>query len=509
MTKKDWIVIFAVIIAVGGYLLIKKDPADLTNKEPATISAPESVVEPENVTEERNSSIGQNGGIKNVVLITLDTIRADHYGFMGYPRNTTPFIDKMASEGTVFKNAHTVVSETGPSISSMFTGLYPFEHHIVNNNIKLDGFHILPEYLKEQGYKTGGFVSAIYLNQITQGFDRLDFEGDAALGPESGARRRAGDKTIVKAKDWLGQNSSENKIFLWVHLFDAHLPFNSDINYTENKNDRLRGDALINFWTEEQGVRLDFFTGNQKESLMKVMDQYDGELQFLDKQLKSLYDFMEQKGFNENTLWVITSDHGEGLGSHSYFDHFTRVYEEQLKTPIIFYNPGVKNGKTINSLVENIDLLPTLADLIGFKIQERVSGQSLIPLISGSKDSIRNYVFSRRGEVVKVGLNEFATKYLPVKNPQDEEFIGELYSLQDENYKLIYSPDNQGRDKFFDLKKDPNELENLIDNPDMRSMAEDMKNKIREILSGNTGAADNAEVQPDKKLEEALRALGY
>lgn len=505
MTKKEWIVIIAVIIAVGGYLLIKKDPADLSNEKPATISAPESVSEPENVSEE----IGQKTEIKNVVLITLDTVRADHYGFMGYPRNTTPFIDKLANDGIVFKNAHTVVSETGPSISSMFTALYPFEHHIINNNIKLDGFHTLPKYLKEQGYATGGFVSAIYLNTITQGFDRLDFEGDSALGPEPGARRRSGDKTIVKAKDWLGQNSPENKIFLWVHLFDAHLPFDNGVNYTENEGDRLSGDALADFWVNEQKANLNFFTGEPRESLAKVMDQYDGELQFLDKQLKSLYDFMEQSGLNENALWVITSDHGEGLGSHSYFGHFEQVYNEQLKTPIIFYNPEVKNGKTIDSLVENIDLLPTLADLLGFKIQERVSGQSLIPLISGSKDSVRNYVFSRRGEVVKVGLNEFATKYLPVKNPQDEEFIGELYGLQDENYKLIYSPDNVGRDKFFDLKKDPNELNNLINNPNMKAMAEDMKNRIREILNGNTGAADNAGAQTDKKMEEALRALGY
>jgi arylsulfatase A-like enzyme len=509
MTKKEWIVIIAVIIAVGGYLLIKKDPADLSNEKPSIISAPESVSEPENITEEKNNATGQNGEIKNVVLITLDTVRADHYGFMGYPRNTTPFIDKLASEGTVFKNARTVVSETGPSISSMFTGLYPFEHHVINNNIKLDGFHILPEYLKELGYKTGGFVSAIYLNTMTQGFDRLDFEGDATLGPEPGARRRSGDKTIGRAKEWLGQVSPDEKTFLWVHLFDAHLPFNSDINYTENEGDRLSGDALINFWTKEQGAKLDFFTGNQKESLTKVMNQYDGELQFLDKQLETLYNFMEQGGYNKNTLWIITSDHGEGLGSHSYFGHFEQVYNEQLKTPIIFYNPGAKDGKTVDSLVENIDLLPTLADLLGFKIQEHISGRSLVPLISGLKDSIRNYVFSRRGETMKVGLNEFATKYLPVKNPQDEEFIGELYSLQEDGYKLIYSPDNVGRDKFFDLKKDPNELENLIDNPNMKAMAEDMKNMIREILNGNISAADNAGAQPDKKLEEALRALGY
>lgn len=489
--------------------MIKNHYSNLAGEKSSPTSAPESMSETENVTGEKNSATIQNAEIKNVVLVTLDTVRADHYGFMNYPRNTTPFIDKLANEGTVFKNAYTVVSETGPSVSSMFTSLYPFEHHVINNNIKLDGFRTLPEYLKEQSYTTGSFVSTVFFNTINNKFDHFDFEGDPTLGPELVARKRAGDKTISRAKEWLGQVPPNEKAFLWVHLFDAHLPSNNDINYIENEGDRLNGDSLVNFWAEEQGAVLDFFTDNQKESLMKVMNQYDGELQFMDRQLEDLFNFMSQKGYNEDTLWIITSDHGEGLGSHSYFDHFTRVYNEQLKAPIIFYNPGVKDGRVINSLVENIDILPTLADLIGFKIEGHISGKSLTPLISGSEYNIRNYVFSRRGEVTRVGINEFAKKYFPVKSPQDEEFLGELYSLQDNNYKLIYSPDNAGRDKIFDLKKDPNELNNLIGNLDMKLMAEDMKNKIQEILGGNIGAVDNAGVQPDKIMEESLRALGY
>lgn len=245
--KKAIEIIFLIAVIVGGYLLIKNHYSNLAGEKSSPTSAPESMSETENVTGEKNSATIQNAEIKNVVLVTLDTVRADHYGFMNYPRNTTPFIDKLANEGTVFKNAYTVVSETGPSVSSMFTSLYPFEHHVINNNIKLDGFRTLPEYLKEQSYTTGSFVSTVFFNTINNKFDHFDFEGDPTLGPELVARKRAGDKTISRAKEWLGQVPPNEKAFLWVHLFDAHLPSNNDINYIENEGDRLNGDSLVNF----------------------------------------------------------------------------------------------------------------------------------------------------------------------------------------------------------------------------------------------------------------------
>ncbi|MFA6383467.1 MAG: sulfatase [Parcubacteria group bacterium] len=508
--KKSIEILFVIAVFAGGYFLIKTFPPKSAGEKPAPASSQEITGESERAAEEKNSADGQKAEIKNVVLVTLDTVRADHYGFMGYPRNTTPFIDKLASEGIVFKNAFTVVSETTPAHASIFTSLYPFEHHITSNGLPLVGSRTLAEYLKSENFITAGFVSAPYFDGIKNGFDVFNFDGNQNLNQGAGIKRRTADETINKAVEWLGNSSpSDQKIFLWVHLFDAHIPFSEGVNYDGGSNDRLSGDDLADFWVKNQGAVLNFFTGNEKESLSKVMNKYDGELQLEDKQVEKLFNSMSQKDLNKNTLWVITSDHGEGLGSHSYYDHFERVYNEQLKAPIIFYNPEVKNGKTIKSLVENIDILPTLADLIGFKIEGHISGTSLIPLISNPEQKSGDYIFSSRGGVVKVGLNEFATKYLPVKSPQDEEFLGDLYSLQDGNYKRTYSPNDTRGDKLFDLKKDPNELNNLINKPGMRSMADDMENKIQEILKGNMGAVDNGEVRPDKLLEESLRALGY
>lgn len=488
--------IFLLIVLAGSYVFLRKPHLDDKGHNLASLA----------------DSTGITGGkkIDHIVFITLDTMRADHYSFMGYPRNTTPFLDKLANDGVVFKNAFTVVSETNPSHTSMFTSLYPFEHKVIGNSptSTCPSVKTLAEYLSGLQFDTSAFVSAPYLKLFKDRFDNFDTNTGFNPGTDIPAVRSS-DKTVDTAISWLDKNSPDKDLFLWVHLFDEHVPYSDSINYQPSADDKLTGDGLIDFWVNDQGARLDFFTGNQKESLKSAMDKYDGEVQFEDAQIQKLFNYMDQKGYNKNSLWVITSDHGEGLGSHDYYGHFERVYNEQLKAPIIFYNPEAKIGKVINGLVENIDIMPTLADLAGFKIDGHFSGKSLMPLITGSSDSVRNYVFSSRGNVSKVGLNQFEAKILPVKSPQDGEFMGRLYSLQDTDYKYIYSPDAEGRNMLFNLKKDPNELNDLINDPGVSAIKDEMENKIKGILNGESVDSTASPASSGSNLEELLRSLGY
>jgi arylsulfatase A-like enzyme len=454
----------------------------------------------------------EESGIKNIVLITLDTVRADHLGFMGYPRNTTPFLDKLAKQGIVFKNAFSTSPETTPSHYSLFTSLYPFEHHVMTNSTELTGFRTLAEYLQEETYVTGGFVSVLHLKSFNKGFDYFDFDGvsdDQKPQPANESWRKTADITIGKAKEWFDKNSSKGKKFLWVHLYDAHYPYADSINYQESDNDSLKGDALIHFWKEKQGINPDFILKDKnEEKVLNLLNKYDGELQFMDSQIEDLFNFLARKGYGRDTLWIITSDHGEGLSSHSYYDHSEKVYNEQLRAPIVFYGSEIKNGKTIDGLVENVDILPTVAELVGFNINGRISGKSLVPFMSNSNNADKNYVF---------GMGQFGLPFnlpspplpLPNANPTIRMLWGQLLSLQDAKYKYIYSPDTKGKDELFDLEKDPNELNNLMNDPRVRFAGDSMKNKIIDMLRGKIDFNYSDSSSEDEKLKEALKALGY
>jgi len=243
---------------------------------------------------------------------------------------------------------------------------------------------------------------------------------------------------------------------------------------------------------------------DKEESAINLINKYDGELQFIDNQIEDLFNFMTRNGYDKDTLWIITSDHGEGLSSHSYYEHSDKVYNEQLRAPIIFYSPENKGGKMIDSLVENIDILPTVAELVGFKISGRISGKSLVPLMSNSNNAGKNYVF---------GMGQFnlasPTLSFPDTNPINKVSWGQLLSLQDKKYKYIYSPDTKGKDELFDLEKDPNELHNLMDDPRVRSAGDGMKNKIIDMLRGKMDFNYRDVSSEDEKLKEALKALGY
>ncbi|MCZ6651232.1 MAG: sulfatase-like hydrolase/transferase, partial [Acidobacteria bacterium] len=257
----------------------------------------------------------------NIVLITLDTTRADHLGAYGGNRGVSPHLDRLAASGTVFTACDTASPLTLPAHATLLSGLYPPRHGLrANGRGRLDAdLPILPQWLSQRGYQTGAFISSAVLDRrhgLDRGFDVYD--------DQMGSRaERRGDITVDRALAWWRERD-ERPAFLWVHLFDPHAPYRPPAPWAE------------------------LFPGNP----------YDGELAFMDAQAGRLLAGLGAPG--PETLVAVIGDHGEGLGEHGEKEHGLLLYQSTLAVPFILSGPGIPAGRRVTSPVRTIDLLPTL-----------------------------------------------------------------------------------------------------------------------------------------------------
>ena len=272
----------------------------------------------------------------NLVIISLDTTRSDHLGCYGYGLSTSPAIDKLAGEGALFTKLWTQSAVTPSSHASIMTGLLPNQHglrslHGLNNNVLPDsGISTLAEILRDKGYSTGAFISAFTLHKrwgLSQGFDTYDQDFPRAGNPErqitnsgivnTGTSQRRADETTGRALKWL-ETATESKkpFFAFVHFFDPHDPL-------------LRPPE--NYYKP--------FIANKQSRSEQLIGLYDSEILFCDDQVKKIYRFLKEKDLTENTVVVITADHGEGLGEHNWWGH-TILWDEQLRVPLIITRSG-------------------------------------------------------------------------------------------------------------------------------------------------------------------------
>lgn len=463
-------------------------------------------------------------GIKTVVFVTIDTLRADHLGYMGYPRNTSPFLDELASKSFLFKNSFTVYPATGPSHAAMFTGLHPMQMNINHNRIPLDDKYVtLAEQFKKLNYKTGAFVSMFSFNNTNfkQGFDEFNFQNPEQIKPQFGfsdeetpnttISRRLGEDTIKEAVNWLNKQNSDEKIFLWIHLYDPHWKYTTDSTYISSTTDKYTSQtSLIKLW-QSQGINPNFYQKPSVDTMFTVLNKYDSQIQYTDNQIKTLYTYFKEKNLNESALWIITSDHGEGLGSHNYFGHHLRVRNEQLSTPLIIHNPKQESGKIFTTPVENIDIFPTLGDLFGFRQEnENALGQSLIPIITGQTPIKKTAFSSIQSDFGTETRTIDLDKKVVIVPPEGGDNVQNQLSIQDENYKYIHyiktNTNNPPKDEFYNLKTDPLEQKNLIDKKS--KIKDEMLEKLLKQLDKIVNIPQTT-TTTDASLEEALRALGY
>ena len=348
---------------------------------------------------------------KKIILISLDTLRADHLGCYGYPRNTSPTLDTLAKQGILFKNAFSPSSHTIPAHGSIFTGKYPSKHTIgFNQNIFVETGKLntdidttLAEVLKNCDLKTAAFISGIVLGKNTNfnaGFESYDDK----IGDDPYGRRKCTD-TNQNVLNWLTDNFAQN-FFLFIHYFDIHGPYNceekyqklflNDSNYKKSpiphkysgpnpERNTIPEYQLLDVKRDRQNRIIDFET-----DLGYYIAQYDGCIRYLDDNLGLLFDKLQQLGIYDDTLIIVTSDHGEAFGENDvYFYHGLTVTREQILVPLIIKphkDWAVKSG-IINTPVSTLDIMPTLLDLCKSTYDDPIiQGRSLITYIEGRND---------------------------------------------------------------------------------------------------------------------------
>jgi arylsulfatase A-like enzyme len=441
--------------------------------------------------------------IQRVILITIDTLRADHLGCYGYPRPTSPFLDSIAQNSILFQKAFASMATTTPSHASIMTSLYPLAHKVFKNSQKLDKlFLTLAEILSDMNFKTAGYVSTnthFKENGLDQGFSTFD-----EPSKDKHIHRRPADKTIERAIKWLDKRGPADKFFLWIHVFDPHRPYNPlpqfrkmlSFSSEKDKQDYLR------FLRDQHHTNLNFY--GSEEKTLDTLEAYDSEVLFVDHQIKRVYEFMTQKGLNHHALWIITSDHGEGLGNHNWSGHGKHIYNEQIHVPLIFhFTDHVPSRGTVETIVEHVDIFPTVLDLTGcsLKTEYALQGISLLPLLmNNGKDFFLEFAFTQRRHYAEKN----PSREVPLEEENEYE-KGDKFSLQDENFKYILR--TEGQNEFYNIKQDPYETRNLIQNnlPECNQMKEILSAKIVQL-------GKNSRLTPQsvsKETIEKLKSLGY
>lgn len=401
----------------------------------------------------------------NVVLITIDTLRADHVGCYGYKQIKTPNMDGLAADGVRFERAFAVVPVTLPSHSSILTGTYPMFSgmHDFSAN-KLSPLQpTLASVLKQSGYETGAVVAAAVLDSrfgLNQGFDfyydHFDFNRlDEANLDEM---QRPGDVVADVALDWLAKNS-QKKFFLWMHLYDPHFPYHLAEPYSREYDGR----------------------------------PYDGEIAFADEQVGRLLRFLKAKGIYKNTVIVLCGDHGESLGEHGEKTHGFFIYNSTMHVPLIIYLPEhhlPENAaaRVVGDSVSLVDLMPTILGAVGVGVPSQVQGRSLLPELQDHDDpAARDRVLYGETFLPRIHFN-----------------WSELRGSENGKYHFIDAP----RPELYDLTKDPGEVHNLF--TDKSAVAEEMRAKLNGMIRDYSAGKEMAEKTGlDPALMERLKALGY
>lgn len=454
---------------------------------------------------------GARGRRPNVVLIVLDTTRADRFSCAGYELKTTPSIDALAKEGIVYDHAYSTNFWTLPSHASLFTGLYPSQAGATSETIFLPRRNrTLAEILKESGYETSAFVCNAWVSNergFSQGFDEYNemwrAENQLGIPPQAGRTEWAGLKKVLM---WLEEREATKKpFFVFVNFNSPHLPYNppepfwstyfSGSDYNNEEVNRVA--VIAGMW--------DYFGGKFKlgERDFHIMsDLYNGEMAFADHCVGQITERLKQYGMFEDTVVVVTSDHGENLGEHGMIDHLLSMYETTLHVPLVIRYPGrLSAGGRVSSLVSLLDVAPTILDLCDISseaIKMKFSGASLV----SDKRSQRAYVIAENERpmsgiaLMKKRFPEFDTRKIDYR----------MRAIRTDRHKLIWNIG--GKIELFDLQTDPAENNNLADSEVQ------VRDKLHQILTNwmyqMPAAGDVSFMESkDKESVEILRSLGY
>lgn len=439
---------------------------------------------------------------QNVVIVCIDTLRADHVGAYGYGREVTPFIDGLASAGTVFENAYAHSNWTVPSTASLLTSRYPSEHGAgIEGEMRLlgedtpllqirDGVETLATHLDRDGFRTGLFSANPFLfGRFKNGFDAAEV-----------GRKNASDLTTA-ALGWLDRAPGE-RFFLYLQYMDLHEPVEPPPPFfnlfpVAAGGGRGREHAGWSFGGIKHRRELDDPAFRAYRAHRVAL--YDGALRYVDEEVKRLFRRLEEAGLAENTLVVITSDHGEELWDHALeqgaagkdprgfwgVGHGHTMYEELLRVPLILHGPAVARGRRVACPARHIDVMPTVLELLGLPGHAGARGRSLVPLFASNPD---------QEECSAVPILAESPAYGP-----------DARSVTWKGRKLIEL--SGGGELLFDLREDPGERVNLADR--QPHLAEGLRAIRERELAGSERPVRSESIPLDEETKRELRALGY
>ena len=413
-------------------------------------------------------------GKPNVILISLDTLRADHLGIAGYERDTTPNLDEIAKEGLWFDTVVAQAPWTIPSHHSIMTGINPTKHRVTRPSRGRTSFAPLAEVFRDDGYATAAFTGSGYM-AARFGFDRgFDFYNETS-GREHKCRSDVG-RVFGQAKSWVA-NHADRTFFLFIHTYEPHRPY-CDKHFVEREHI------------------------DPKDRIKERIARYDGDIRRTDMHLGQLFEVLRGAGLLEKTIVVVTSDHGEELvdrrGALANFDHGHTLYDELLLVPLVFAGgPVSPYAGRISQQVRTIDIFPTVLELAGLPVPDRVDGASLLPLARGHAEEER-------------AAYSGATVYGPKRE-----------SIRYRDWKLVRNlgPHAARGDKptgpvpeLYDLTEDPGERLNVAEGrADVTTAYLDLLDEIvsEADAAPKPPAASEADPPMDPQLVEQLRSLGY
>lgn len=448
----------------------------------------------------------------NVILITLDACRFDHMSFADYFRDTCPNLTKTAEEMSLFMNNYAVIPQSEPAIISILTGAYPHTHGIQNlgKNMSANGI-MLQGILKNKGYKTA--CMSIEQNEndaVRKDFDEFNeikWRIKSRLSREIkrifNKKREYGAAEIVtdNAMDWIRKNG-KNNFFLYMHYMELHWPYAPPAPYDHIFDPDYKGNHHFNNLDNGKIKRGDNVFNNNlpEEERRHAIAHYDGAILYMDIHLNRLIEFLKKENLLENSIIIIVGDHGEHLGEHNiYYNHIASVYQPSLRVPLLIKFPG-SNAVKINALTESIDIMPTVLDVLNIPVEGNIEGKSLIPLIKGEKEKIRDYAFAETG----VSLLEQNRRW------HFKGIEGKWKMVTDGKYKLILIPHPENDIyELYNLEDDPNETRNIID--EEKEIAQSLKQKLSSWLQKKPMENETKPFtqKEEEKVKERLRRLGY
>jgi arylsulfatase len=466
-----------------------------------------------------------------VLLVTVDTLRADHLSCYGYHRETSPNIDALAAQGVLAERAYATMGTTLPAHLSIMTGLYPHQHGYVANigAIKSPfrsspGRRTLAEALRSAGYATAAFVSGPTVSSKTGldvGFDTFDEHAPSGARVESlVARSRPAEITSARALSWLADQEGDQPLFLWVHYWDPHEPNQPPAAFAERFSDdegleeliarraidpakltqRFQPRELARIFAPELHASIRAgedvsFPPVDTAAIRKLINLYDADVAYMDHHFGTLLDAFRERGLFERTIVTFTADHGQSLGQHDWLEH-GRILGEVVRVPLVVRFPAgvTQQPRRLRRVVSHVDLLPTI---IARTTHPALRG--LLEQVAGSDwfapDFDRPWAFSQRSS------RRRAWELGP------EELNGLKFALTLYGWKYYHRP--EAPDELYDLSTDPGERVDVAEQYPMR--VKKLERTVRELLAQEPFTPGSGDVPEDVQAEfrDILRDFGY